>query len=238
MFRAMVSEMVHYRVTLRHTSDIFVELVLHEHVASVTVTSDTRTKDFFCSLQPEARTPWRTGTPLIHKSMKPLDLNVREGHEGYQTLAKCETPVGYKTYEQQEKTNVGRPALSTAQQQALTAKRQSKALALATKPGQQMMMNAFMMYMSGSQLNIFSINTTSMAILTPVTALFSMDKTFGPLGDQIGTAKAVFIGLNLLWLAVGLYKMSSMRLLPTTSADWTSKLIWKEMMETTSIPPT
>jgi hypothetical protein len=29
-----------------------------------------------------------------------------------------------------------------------------------------------------------------------------------------------------------------MRLLPTTSADWTSKIEWKQMMERTSIPPT
>jgi hypothetical protein len=33
-------------------------------------------------------------------------------------------------------------------------------MAIAMKPGSQIAMNAFMMYMSGSTLNIFSINTT------------------------------------------------------------------------------
>jgi Protein of unknown function (DUF1077) len=45
------------------------------------------------------------------------------------------------------------------------------------------------------------------------------------------------LALNLLFLGIGLYKMSSMRLLPTTAADWTSKIAWKAMAETTSIPP-
>ena len=36
---------------------------------------------------------------------------------------------------------------------------------------------------------------------------------------------------------MGMYKMGSMKLLPTTSADWTGSVVWKELMESTSIPP-
>ena len=97
-----------------------------------------------------------------------------------------------------------------------------------------------MLYMSGSQLNIFSINTTTSAVMSPLSSIASINKTFAHLADpnaNLTTAKLLFLVINLLWLGMGLYKMSSMRLLPTTSADWTHRIAWKEMMETTSIPP-
>lgn len=113
-------------------------------------------------------------------------------------------------------------------------------MSIATNPGKQILMNAFMMYMSGSQLNIFSISITSGAILTPLSNLFGgMEQQFAALqGDvDLTTPKLIFVVLNLVWLGVGLYKMSSMRLLPTTSADYAYKILWKDMMERTSIPP-
>jgi hypothetical protein len=94
--------------------------------------------------------------------------------------------------------------------------------------------------MSGKSLNIFSISITSSAVMSPIASLFSLDKTFGPLsgeGVDLQMPKLIFLALNLVWFAVGMYKMSSMRLLPTTSADWSGAVVWKEMMETTSIPP-
>jgi hypothetical protein len=111
-------------------------------------------------------------------------------------------------------------------------------MSIAVKPGQQIFMNAFMMYMSGSQLNIFSISITSSAILSPLSGIFGIDRQFGALQDvDLTVPKLIFVALNLAWLCVGLYKMSSMRLLPTTSADFAYKIEWKDMMETTSIPP-
>lgn len=120
----------------------------------------------------------------------------------------------------------------------MNAKRSKMAMSIAMKPGQQIFMQAFMLYMSGSQLNIFSINITAMAILTPLGALFTLDQTFSHLKDvDLQMPKMIYIALNLLFLGIGLYKMSIMRLLPTTAADWTSKIVWKEHMEITSIPP-
>ena len=131
-------------------------------------------------------------------------------------------------------------ATSTQQQKALQAKLKSKAMSIAMKPGNQIAMNAFMLWMSGKTLNIFSINVTSMAILSPLQAIFSVGKTFGPMAEQnadVSVPKLIFVALNLVWLGIGLHKMSSMRLLPTTSADWTGSIVWKEMMEISSIPP-
>ncbi|KAL7555950.1 hypothetical protein ACA910_015249 [Epithemia clementina (nom. ined.)] len=142
------------------------------------------------------------------------------------------------------------PALTRAKQDQLTAKRKSMAMSIAMKPGQQILMNAFMMYMSGNQLNIWSITITSSAVLSPLAGILSLDRTFGHLEQSSNTSspgsnaedilqmpKLLFIALNLVWLALGLYKMSTMRLLPITSADWTHRIVWKDMMETTSIPP-
>jgi hypothetical protein len=131
-------------------------------------------------------------------------------------------------------------ATNTQQQKALQAKLKAKAMSLATKPGQQIAMNAFMLWMSGKTLNIFSISVTSMAILSPLQGIFSVQKTFGPMEDQnadVSVPKLIFVALNLVWLGIGLYKMSLMRLLPTTSADWTGSIVWKDMMEISSIPP-
>ena len=192
-----------------------------------------------------------------YRSSFQFDLNVREGHEGYNVQVKCASPPGYTNMQKHEATwtstgmSASRPpALTRAKQDQLTAKRKNMAMSLAMKPGQQILMNAFMMYMSGNQLNIWSINITSMAVLSPLAGLLSVDKTFGHLQsaanassstsnseDILQMPKLIFIALNLVWLALGLYKMSTMRLLPTTSADWTHRIVWKDMMETTSIPP-
>jgi hypothetical protein len=131
-------------------------------------------------------------------------------------------------------------AQSTQQQKILQAKLKAKAMSIATKPGQQILMNAFMLWMSGKNLNIFSISITSMAIMSPIQGILSLEKTFGPMSEQnadVQVPKLIFVALNLVWLGIGLYKMSSMRLLPTTSADWTGSIVWKDMMEISSIPP-
>ena len=146
-----------------------------------------------------------------------------------------------------QQTTSSASSLSAKQQeQALATKRQKMAMSIAVQPGQQIAMQAFMMYMSGNQLNMFSINTTSMAIISPLTAIFSIDQAFRKVQhdttsddatDMLQIPKLIYLALNLVFLCVGLYKMSSMRLLPTTSADWISKIEWKEMIESTSIPP-
>jgi ER membrane protein complex subunit 4 len=166
-----------------------------------------------------------------------MDLNLKENHEGYHALSKCPLSIGHSLVKKAEQKSLNPSTAPSQNTAALVAKRKQKAMALAMKPGQQIAMNAFMMYMSGSSLNMFSITTTSTAILTPVASIFSMQRTFGNLDVDTQTAKLVYIAINLVWLAIGLYKMSSMRLLPTTSADFADSLVWKDMMETTSIPP-
>lgn len=116
------------------------------------------------------------------------------------------------------------------------------AMSLATGPGKSILMNAFMMYMSGSQLNMWSITIVSGAIMSPLKSIMSLHSTFARFEDPSGKVdlnmpKLVYVILNMIWLGVGLYKMSKMRLLPTMSSDYAGTILWKEMDEITSIPP-
>eukprot|EP00542_Grammatophora_oceanica_P015678 CAMPEP_0194030116 /NCGR_PEP_ID=MMETSP0009_2-20130614/3703_1 /TAXON_ID=210454 /ORGANISM="Grammatophora oceanica, Strain CCMP 410" /LENGTH=182 /DNA_ID=CAMNT_0038670001 /DNA_START=87 /DNA_END=632 /DNA_ORIENTATION=+ len=177
------------------------------------------------------------------KARKPfkVDLVLREEHQGYDTIHKCPSVLGMKDIQTLEKSGAAsgsNTAISQAQKDALAAKKKAKAMSIAVKPGQQIAMNAFMMYMSGKTLNIFSISITAQAILNPIGNLVGLERTFASLeGVDLQLAKLAFVALNLVWLGIGLYKMASMRLLPTTSADWTGQIVWKEMMEASSIPP-
>jgi ER membrane protein complex subunit 4 len=196
--------------------------------------------------------PWlSTNTKVlsfISTHRRPLLLGMPAAQSGQSDkdqqaiMSQYPPPVGYNNWQkavEESKNTVRSTQVNTSQSAALLAKKQSKAMSMATSPFQQMAMNAFMLWFSGSQLNMFSINTVSSAIMTPLGALLGVDRFFGVLGKDVDTkmAKVLYIVLNLAWLGVGLYKMSSMRLLPTTSADWTSKLEWKTFMETTSRPP-
>ena len=135
--------------------------------------------------------------------------------------------------------------LSPKEKQRATAiiqKKNQLAMGFASSPAKNIMMSAFMMYMSGSNLNIWTINTISMAILTPIANLFGLKKKFAKFQDADGkvdltTPMIIWTALNLIWLYVGLYKMSKMRLLPTYAADWSGRIVWKEMSEISSIPP-
>mmetsp|Transcript_21487 Transcript_21487/g.51260 ORF Transcript_21487/g.51260 Transcript_21487/m.51260 type:complete len:187 (-) Transcript_21487:118-678(-) len=182
--------------------------------------------------------------PRKYGKFSGMDLTLKENHEGYIALVKCPPIIGRDRLKDADRkrsnpsgsasSSVNNPSTTNA---TMVARRKQKAMAIAMKPGSQVAMNAFMMYMSGSNLNIFSINTTSSAILTPLTSLFQLDRIFGNLDVDASTAKMVYVAINLVWLGVGLYKMTAMRLLPTTSADFADSIVWKDMMETSSIPP-
>jgi len=181
-----------------------------------------------------------------------IDLNLNENDADYTTLQKLPRALGMRRVTTMERqfqnkatSTVADGALAAKekkQQRAIIAKKQSNAMGMATSPGKSIMMNGFMMYMSGSTLNIWSLNVTSMSILTPIKSILGMSSAFTKFEDPDGKvdlqmAKLVFLVLNVMWLGVGLYKMSNMRLLPTTSADWNGRIYWKEMMEVSSIPP-
>lgn len=108
------------------------------------------------------------------------------------------------------------------------AAKQKQAMAVAFAPGKNLLSTAFMLWMSGSSIQIFSIMMTGMALINPIKALAQLNGTFsrfeGDGGVDTKIPKLIFIGMQVLSLAVALYKCSSMGLLPTTSADWLSNI--------------
>eukprot|EP00520_Triparma_pacifica_P020133 CAMPEP_0118650438 /NCGR_PEP_ID=MMETSP0785-20121206/10250_1 /TAXON_ID=91992 /ORGANISM="Bolidomonas pacifica, Strain CCMP 1866" /LENGTH=142 /DNA_ID=CAMNT_0006542819 /DNA_START=250 /DNA_END=678 /DNA_ORIENTATION=- len=127
---------------------------------------------------------------------------------------------------------------SLTRSKMLTKKRAAAAMNLATQPGKSIMMTAFMLWMSGKNLNVFTINTTSMAIINPLTAIINTNSNFRRFespddspGSSLLQQKGIYIALNTLALMVAMYKMNSMGLLPMTTADWTGLIDQREPIE-------
>jgi hypothetical protein len=126
----------------------------------------------------------------------------------------------------------------TAEQQLATKQRQ--VMSLAYSPGKGLLTTGFMLWMSGSSIQVFSIMMTGMALINPIKAIVGVNETFKKFANEEGVdtrlPKLIFIVLQILALAVGLYKTYTMNLLPVTSADWTSFLPEKECLESSTVP--
>ncbi|KAK3051191.1 hypothetical protein LTR09_007587 [Extremus antarcticus] len=108
-----------------------------------------------------------------------------------------------------------------------------KAWELAIAPAKQLPMNAIGMYMTGNSLQIFSIMMVFMLFKGPITAVLNIQNTFSRLETdgnrgQMMLAKAAFVGCNCLALALGIWKVNGMGLLPTTRSDW---LAWETVRD-------
>jgi ER membrane protein complex subunit 4 len=125
--------------------------------------------------------------------------------------------------------------------------REMRAWELAIAPAKSLPMQAFMLYMSGGGVQIFSIGIVFMLLLTPFKNIAAMNTgvllffsvfflvlmTFGiafaPFSPSdskpnsfttLPLQKIAYLACNLLTLAVGLWKCRSMGLLPTGTGDW------------------
>ncbi|RWW36929.1 hypothetical protein BHE74_00058007 [Ensete ventricosum] len=88
-------------------------------------------------------------------------------------------------------------------------------------------MMGFMMWMAGSTVHLFSIGITFSALWQPISALQGVGKVFEPYKDSkvdILAPKLLFIALNLAALALGVWKLNTLGLLPTHASDWVSSL--------------
>ncbi|OLL24242.1 ER membrane protein complex subunit 4 isoform B [Neolecta irregularis DAH-3] len=108
-----------------------------------------------------------------------------------------------------------------------------KAWEIAIAPAKQLPMTAFMMYMSGNTVQIFSMMMTFMMFFNPVQALTTVSAHFSPLQDKntrtrLILPRLVFILLQVAGIGLGVWKAASMGLLPTSSSDW---LAWEQVPE-------
>ena len=113
---------------------------------------------------------------------------------------------------------------SKKKQVSIEKLKQKRAMEIGWAPGKNLLMTGFMLWMSGSGVNIFSMMITGMAVMNPCKALFNVSGPFKALAQDGKTdltqAKLTFVAMNLLGLAMGMYKCATMGLLPLTSSDW------------------
>ncbi|CAK4076901.1 unnamed protein product [Aphanomyces euteiches] len=141
-------------------------------------------------------------------------------------------PLGYNKHV----VDVNSAVTTTSANDTLELK-QKRASEIANAPFKGLLQTGFMMWMSGSSINIFSIMITAMAIFNPLKALFNVNGAFVGLEDgktDLLQAKATFVIANLVAISVALYKCGTMGLLPTTSADWTWLLPVKQAIESSA----
>ncbi|KAJ7826663.1 endoplasmic reticulum protein [Mycena leptocephala] len=108
--------------------------------------------------------------------------------------------------------------------------KEKRALDFATAPAKSLPMQAFMLYMSGGGVQIFSIGIVVMLLISPFKNLAGMNEAFAQFAPSTAKnpkafttlilQKLVYVACNVLTLAVGLWKCRSMGLLPTGTGDW------------------
>ncbi|KIY62683.1 DUF1077-domain-containing protein [Cylindrobasidium torrendii FP15055 ss-10] len=112
---------------------------------------------------------------------------------------------------------------------AYDALKEKRAWDMAISPAKSLPMQAFMLYMSGSGVQIFSMGIVAMLLFSPfkniagINAAFAQFAPSGAPPHSFATLllqKLVYIACNILTLAVGLYKCRQMGLLPLGTGDW------------------
>lgn len=103
-------------------------------------------------------------------------------------------------------------------------------------PIKSLPMTAIMMYMSGNSLQIFSIMMVFMAFKNPIMGILATNSAFerfeSPTNRQkVLQVKAVYVVMQLVALALGLWKINGMGLLPTTRSDWLAWEVAREVRE-------
>ncbi|KAE9330870.1 hypothetical protein PR003_g15221 [Phytophthora rubi] len=160
-------------------------------------------------------------------------LQLNEGRES--DLPHRLEPVGYCKGVSADKDATGAVAKATATNTSELKKKRAMEIGMA--PFKSLLQTAFMMWMSGNSINIFSIMITGMIIMNTAKSLFNMSNAFVSVNDgviDLMQPKAVYMAGSLVGAAMGVYKCSNMGLLPTTSADWTWLLPIKQAVETSS----
>ena len=147
-------------------------------------------------------------------------------------------PPGY--IETMDSETTENAAVVTAQ--AMVEAKQRQIMQIAWSPGRGIFQTCFMLWMSGTSIQIFSIMTTGMALFNPLRAIAMTEETFKDFkAEDIGEMdvrlpKLLFVALQLACLGAALYQCSRMGLLPMTSADWTSFIPAKNILEQSGIP--
>jgi hypothetical protein len=131
-------------------------------------------------------------------------------------------PPGYTSNTQLSRSKSSKNAVTPRKQPSadeMDTLKLKKAWELAIAPAKQLPMNAIGMYMTGNSLQIFSIMMVFMLFKGPIQAVLNINNTFARLETdgnrgQMVMVKAAFVACNCLALALGIWKVNGMGLLP------------------------
>ena len=95
-----------------------------------------------------------------------------------------------------------------------------QAWAKAKSPAKQIFMSGLMMWLSGSTMSIFTLMMMAMVMINPLTSLFQVQSAFERYeskdnGKALWLPKLAYIGLNLVCVGIGIWKLNALGLLPT-----------------------
>ncbi|KAG9455935.1 hypothetical protein H6P81_000443 [Aristolochia fimbriata] len=143
--------------------------------------------------------------------------------EGPAASREIPDPLGFDRASQEQDDST----VSRQKKESEAAWKAQKAWEVAQAPFKNLLMMGFMMWMAGSTVHLFSIGITFSALWQPISALQGVGKVFEPYKDsRVDTLapKLLFIALNLAGLALGVWKLNTLGLLPTHASDWVSSL--------------
>ncbi|KAG1466933.1 hypothetical protein G6F55_000169 [Rhizopus delemar] len=160
-------------------------------------------------------------------------------NQTYASHPKLPNPIGFQpsTLQKYSKSEKSTRHSDKDDQAALKMRR---AWDVALVPAKSIPMSLFMMYMSGNSLQIFSVMiTATMLFMQPIKAIMSAQETFSRFEStgskkqetDLTLPKLSFIGLQLIVILLGVYRVNSMGLLPNTTSDWLSFIKPKEILE-------
>lgn len=147
----------------------------------------------------------------------------------YKTQA-VNSPAGFKEHSGAFQFTKGK-ARSNEHTKQINELKIRKGWEVAIAPVKSLPVTLFMNYMSGNSLQIISISMTLMLFVNPIKAILGLNETFEflnieekeeGLGFDILMIKLAFIGSQILGLAVGVWKLNNMGLIPNSTSDWLS----------------
>lgn len=145
-----------------------------------------------------------------------------------------QSPSGLSIDNQRKKANSPVHTASKQDQDQLDELKVKKAWDIATGPAKSVPMNLIMSYMTGNSLQVIPIMMTFMLFWNPLKAIFTeTNSSFKNLetkknSSDILLSKAVFVACQLGCMAVGIWKLYKMGLIPNSESDW---LAWKEVVQ-------
>jgi len=116
----------------------------------------------------------------------------------------------------------------------IAAMKTKKANDLANGQAKSIFFTLFMLWMSGSGINIFSIMITVGTLFTPLKGFLNLNTSFKHLegeGVDLLFPKVKYLFFNLVVLGATTYKLQSMGLLPFAAGDWIGLIPYKHVFE-------